>query len=128
MKKSTNSGLLWTARIIGTLMVAFTLFFAIGSFFEKPNKAGPGLDNYTKIVFVVWGLGLAGLILALWKEGLGGKVSLLFFFIFNVLAIVNPNPESRYSIILLLFMLPSILYLIWWKEENKSKSVFPPTQ
>jgi hypothetical protein len=100
-------------------MVAFTLAFAIGELIEGLGQPGPGLDIYTKIIFTVWGIGLAGLILALWKEGLGGKVSLFGFIVFNILVATNPNPEARYSVVLLFFLFPSILYLWWW-WENKS--------
>jgi hypothetical protein len=120
MKKSSNIGLRWAARITGTLMVVFTLIFAIGELFEHPSKQGPGLDSYTKVVFTVWGIGLAGLVLALWKEGLGGKISLLCFIVFNILVATNPNPEYRYSVVLLFFLIPSILYLRWWWLDKKS--------
>ena len=72
MKKTTsNSAINWAARIIGTLFVAFTLFFAIGYLLDGWNKIGPGLETYTIITFIVWGIGLAGLLLAIWKPGTG---------------------------------------------------------
>jgi len=109
----------WTARILGTSMVAFVLFFAIGYAIEGSHKQDPGLDIYTIIVFIVWGTGLAGLVLAWWKEGLGGIISSACFIVFNILVAVNRNPGSRYSFVLLLFMIPSILFLsCWWVERN----------
>ncbi len=123
MKKPTSIGILrWTARIIGTLMVAFTLLFLIGSLLEGYNKPGPGTDTFTKIIFVFWGIGLIGLISAIWKPGIGGIVSLLSFIVFNILAAVNPNPDSRYSIVLLMFLLPSILFILqWWIDKSSNK-------
>jgi uncharacterized membrane protein len=119
MKNSSNNGMRWTARILGTLMVAFVLLFAIGTIIEGSRKQGPGLDVYTIIVFIVWGTGLAGLILAWWKEGLGGIISSVCFIVFNILAAVSPVPGSSYSFVLLLFMIPSILFLsCWWMERN----------
>ena len=121
-KPSSNRILLWAARIIGTAMVAFTLFFFIGYLIEGRHKTGPGPDIYTIIIFVVWGIGLAGLLLALWKPGTGGFISLLGFIAFNILAAVNPNPDSRYTIVLLLFFLPSILFLMyWWLKKTSNK-------
>jgi hypothetical protein len=103
-------------------MVAITLFFAIGYYYEKPAHPSPGFNDYTIIVFVFWGLGLAGLVIAWWKEALGATFSLLSFVIFNILAFVNPNAEASYSPVLLIFLIPSILYLIWWKIALKSNS------
>ena len=109
----------WTARIIATLMVAFTLFIGIGEMLEGQNKPRPGLDNYTIITFVVWGIGLAGLLFALWKPGTGGLISLLSFIVFNILVAVNPNPDSTYTAVLLIFLLPSILFiLVWWLQKQ----------
>ena len=109
----------WSARIIGTLIVAFTLLIVIGEMLEGRNRPASEPNIYNIITFVVWGTGLSGLILALWKEGLGGMISLLCFIIFNILAAMNPTPGSRYMNTLLFFMLPSILYLLyWWLKRN----------
>ena len=103
-------------------MVAFTLIFFIGSMIEGHNKPAPGLDTYTIITFVVWGMGLAGLLFAIWKPGIGGLISLLSFIAFNILAVVNPNPDSSYTIVLLIFLLPSILFLLfWWLKKTSNK-------
>jgi hypothetical protein len=100
-------------------MVVFVLLFAIGYIIEGSRKQGPRLDVYTIIVFIVWGTGLTGLILAWWKEGLGGIISSVCFIVFNILAAVSPVPGSSYSFVLLLFMIPSILFLsCWWMERN----------
>lgn len=117
------SFILWTARIIGTLIVVITLIFAIGSFFEGRNKPGPGLDTSTIRGFVVWGVGLFGLVLAIWKPGTGGVISLLSFIVFNMLVALSPNPEVRYSFVLLIFLFPSILYLLFWWLKKSSSSI-----
>lgn len=112
----------WTARIIGTLLVIFTLIIGIGESLESLNKSNPEFNTFTIILFIVWGAGLAGLILALWKEGLGGIISLLCFIIFNVLAAINTTPGSSYTYVLLLFMIPSMLYLVYWYLEKDSSN------
>lgn len=108
-----------TARIIGTLMVAFTLFIGIGEMLEGQNKPGPGLDYYTIITFIVWGIGLAGLLFAMWKPGAGGLISLISFIVFNILVAFHPNPDSTYSVVLLLFLIPSILFLLVWNLQKQ---------
>ena len=112
----------WAARILGGLMVVFVLIFAIGSFMEGLSKQGAGSDAYTVITFVVWGVGLAGLILAWRNERLGVFISLAGFVVFNILAAVNPNPGSSYTFVLLLFLIPSVLYVSCWWLEAKTQS------
>ena len=123
MEKTTSiSSLRWTASIIGIFMVGFTLLFWIGSLVEGWNKTGPGLGTYTIIIFVFWGLGLAGLLFAIWKPGIGGLFSLLSFIVFNILAAVNTTPGSRYMGVLLIFLLPSVLFLAdWWLTKSSNK-------
>ena len=104
----------WTARIIGTLLVIFSLFFFIGSIFEEFKNQGAGLETYNIIVFAVVGIGLAALILAWWKEGLGGIIAFISFIVFNLLAAVSPVEGSRYLPTLLLPLVPSVLYLFYW--------------
>ena len=122
MKKSTSvSALHLTSSIIGSLVVAFVLFFFIGSLLEGRNKPAPDFPTSTIITFVVWGFGLAGLLFAIWKPGIGGLFSLLSFIVFNLLVAFSPNPESRYSFVLLIFLIPSILFLAsWWFRKSKS--------
>jgi hypothetical protein len=110
----------WSARILGTLMVAFTLLIVIGEMLEGRNRSSSEPNIYNIISFVVWGIGLSGLILALWKEGLGGTISFLCLIILNILIAMNPTPGSSYSYVFLLFMLPSILYLLYWWLKRKS--------
>ena len=125
MEKTTSiSSLRWTASIIGIFMVGFTLLFWIGSLVEGWNKSGPGLGTYTIIIFVFWGMGLAGLLFAIWKPGIGGLFSLLGFIVFNILAAFNPTPGSRYMGVLLIFLLPSILFLVdWWLTKSSNRTL-----
>ncbi|MCX6232091.1 MAG: hypothetical protein NTZ33_11160 [Bacteroidetes bacterium] len=124
MKKTTAISIIhWTALITGTLMLTFTLFFFIGYMIEGHNKPGPGLNTNTIITFVFWGVGLAGLLLAIWKPGTGGLVSLLGFIVFNILAVFHTNPDAHYSVVLLIFLFPSILYLLYWWLKKSSNEI-----
>ena len=127
MEKITSISIIrWTARIIGTLMVAFTLFIGIGEMLESYNKHGVSasdtFDILMIITFTFWGAGLAGLILALWKEGLGGIVSLVSFIIFISLVGINPKPDASLSNVLFIFLIPSVLYLCYWWLTRKSSN------
>ncbi len=113
----------WTARIIGTLIVAFTLFIVIGEMLESCKQRGHAstdiFDTLMIITFIFWGAGLTGLILALWKEGLGGFISLLCFMIFILLIGVNPKPDVTFSNVLFIYLFPSVLYLFYWWLKRK---------
>jgi hypothetical protein len=109
----------WTARIIGALLALFCLMFFIGYSMEGSGNSKSGLEPYNYFVFAFWGIGLAALILAWWKEGLGGIISLISFIIFNILAALSPVKGAGYSIILLIFLIPSVLFIYSWKQAMK---------
>ena len=118
---SKNSALVniirWLARIIGILVILFCLSFFIGEY----DPQDP-LEPYYVLVFAVLGIGLAALILAWWKEGLGGIISFVSFIVFNLLAAFSPVEGGRYLLILLFPLIPSILHLLeWWLKRNKIK-------
>lgn len=125
--KNPYAGLRWTARIVGTLLVLFTLFMAIGETVEGYQRAGKAsleaLGILQIITFIFWFSGLAGLIWAWWKEGTGGLFSLICTAIFIIL--VEVNPEARFTPILLIFFLPSVLYILYWWLTKKSGQVNP---
>ena len=104
----------WAARVFGTLLVIISLIFFVSSMIENYYKQGSVLDTYNIIVFAVVGIGFAALILAWWREGLGGIIAFISFIIFNLLAAVSPVEGSRYMFLLLIFLVPSILYLLYW--------------
>lgn len=122
MNKATMSTIRWFARISGTLLTLFCLVIAIAIFIDELNKTehGHGLALYNIILFSIMGVGLAALILAWWKEGVGGIISFISFIVFNILAAINPVDGSRYIFILLVFFIPSILFLIYWWQKRKS--------
>jgi hypothetical protein len=117
-KRNPYNWLRWIARILGSLIVIFTLFMFIGEFIEGQQKhAGLILSTYTPIIwtiFVIWGIALAGLVLALWKEGLGGSISLISFILVYILNLFNKEASMRGSAItiFLIFSIPSILYMV----------------
>lgn len=120
-KKQPYNGIRWAARISGTLLVAFTLFFVIASFIDGMNRNNgsplTSLSTLIIIIFIIWGIALAGLILALWKEGMGGIISLGSFILMYILNLFNTEASVRGGAfpIFLIFSIPSILYLCYWK-------------
>ncbi|UAM98684.1 hypothetical protein K8354_02340 [Polaribacter litorisediminis] len=115
----------WMARIIGTIIVTITLLIGIGETLESYKKHGVAasnsFDTLMIITFIFWGIGLAGLIFALWREGLGGFVSLISFIVFFLLIAINPNPDVHFMNTLYIFLIPSVLYIIsWWLTNTNS--------
>jgi hypothetical protein len=127
-KRNKYAGLRWTARIIGTLLVLFTIFIGTGEMMEGYHKHGKmfleTFSTLTIIEFILWFMGLAGLIWAWWKEGTGGFFSLICMVIFIILAMINPSSdlESVFVLIiaLIIFLLPSVLFIIYWWLTQKS--------
>lgn len=120
MKNRTGINIIrWSARILGLLLIIFCLIFFIGERLESQNP----IDTYNKWVFAALGIGLAALILAWWKEGLGGIISLVSFMVFNLLAAFSPVEGSRYLSILLFPLIPSFLHVLaWWLTKNAIKN------
>lgn len=116
------------ARLFGTLLVVFTLYMFVGEvlvgYFRHDTATTSSFDAITIITFVFWGIGLAGLVLAWWKEGLGGIISLLSFIIFLLLIALNPNPDVRFMYKLCIFLVPSVLYILCWWLTGKPADEF----
>ena len=120
------AGIRWTARVIGTLLVLLTLLIVIGEMIDSYHRNGKKVletINILQIItFIFWFLGLMGLILAWWKEGTGGILSFICTVIFLILVKVyaNVHPEARFTVILFIFLIPSVLFIIYWWLTKKT--------
>lgn len=127
MKTTTTISIIrWTARIVGTLLVLFTILIGVGEMLESYNRDGVSpfdkFDILMIITFVFFIIGLAGLILALWKEGKGGIISLFSFIIFIFLLGINPKSNFIYG--LFIYLIPSVLYVYcWWLTKKPSNKI-----
>jgi hypothetical protein len=63
-------------------------------------------------------LSCIGLIIALWREGLGGLIA--FIGMLGVVILVLNNPAFNASWMLIIFLLPFLLYLFYWWLSIKS--------
>jgi hypothetical protein len=112
----------WTARSVGTLLVLSSVIFAGADIIEKHNKHAVFLSNphtgLTILTVVCFFLALAGLVIALWKEGIGGLIA--FIGMLGVVIVILNNPDFNASLMLLIILIPSLLYLLyWWLAKNK---------
>ncbi|MEI6274403.1 MAG: hypothetical protein WCP08_00375 [Prolixibacteraceae bacterium] len=118
---SSMKGLRLGARITGTLWILFCLLFMIGYMMEGIQRNGGGFGKPTDWLGVATEvlifIGLGGLFIAYWREGAGGLISLIAFFLSTVFLIADP--KLTFSFIFLFIYLPTILYLAyWWGNRN----------
>lgn len=126
-KDSSANKIRWIARIVGSFLVVFTLVFVIGTFIDegigRNSSSHQSSFNFLMIVvFVIWGFALAGLVLALWKEGLGGGISFACFALMGILNMFNAEQTNKTKVLIafLIFMIPSLLYIYYWWLKKRS--------
>ena len=113
MKKASRelmaSSVLWAARIWGSLILAFVLFFLVASFF---GEWGEGLrDPRELLVFLAFPVStIVGLAVAWRREGLGGLITTIGMIIAFAL-----RPDLIRQLFFSVGVLgPGILYLAYW--------------
>lgn len=125
MKENTGtkplwlSILRWGARIIAILFVAFFLmmFIGEGGFWNQPKGAPLGARDY--IILSLWGLFMIGLIIGLWREGLGGLISFIFLLAHIIVLKVEGSSTGIYFYLMLI---PSILFLSSWYFHRRAET------
>ncbi|MCP3681850.1 MAG: hypothetical protein GY861_04095 [bacterium] len=107
----------WTARILGTVIIAFSLLFFIGGVIE--NGGLPKTDFSHGVISILFILSLIGYLIAWRWEGIGGigaAICFLLFYFINVFWVRGgKDPEST---IILIIPAPLFIYC-WWKTKNK---------
>jgi len=105
----------WSARILGTIEVVLLFYIAFTEFREEINNHSPSpiltLINGQYFLTVTLTIAFIGLIIAYWKEGLGGGISLASFI---VLFIGWSDFHVNFILGMLLASLPAILYFTYW--------------
>jgi hypothetical protein len=112
-KRNPYNWLRWIARITGTLIVLFFLFWMGGEIIEGRGRPHTSFDFKGCIFFGTWGIATAGLVLALWKEGLGGIISLISYFVVNFLS--HTNAATGIVILGSLVFLAGIILFLWFE-------------
>lgn len=101
--------ILWSARIISSLILAFVLTFVIAHIFGD-DESGEGFRNTGEVMaFIFFPVStIIGLMLAYKWEGIGGIVATI-----GILALFAIRPDLILSIFPL-FLLPGALYITYW--------------
>ncbi len=119
-KANPSKSLRLTARIIGTLWILICLTLFIGYYIEGLQRNSgtipPKPDIFGIFVLVCMAIGLVGLIIAWWNEGLGGLISVIGFLLAGTLLIIDP--KLNFSPVFLIAFVPSMLYLAYWKDTK----------
>lgn len=122
MKNQThiNKTVLWSARIWGSLILAFILFFVIAYIFgEEAARTDTFKDPIELISFICFPvITCIGLVLAYKWPGLGGLISILA--LFTGIAIQGFAIELNF---ILLIYTPAILYLTYWFLSSKDRKI-----
>jgi hypothetical protein len=108
-----------SARILGTIEVVLLFYIAFTEFREEivNHSASPLLTMINGQYFLVVILAIAffGLLIAYWKEGLGGGITLASII---VLFIGWSDFHVNFILGMTLFALPSVLYFSYWLSVN----------
>jgi hypothetical protein len=112
-RRNPYNWLRWIARITGTLIVLFFLFWMGGEIIEGRGRPHTSFDFQAWKFFGTWGIATAGLVLALWKEGLGGIISLVSYLLVNYLSRTN---TASGIVIIGSFVFLAGLFLFLWVE------------
>ena len=112
----------WTARISGSLLLAFGLFFLLANIFGQDELGGGIRDSKEMVIFLLFPMStILGLALA-WKwEGLGGIITtagMIWFFILR--------PELISNFYMVIPIIPGLLFIAYWlmaknKMSNKTR-------
>ncbi|MFZ4572468.1 MAG: DUF7670 domain-containing protein [Bacteroidales bacterium] len=116
----------WIARILGLLFAAFAIFMFIGYIIEgrQRHPGEPflsGVSPIVMIIFIVWGIGLFGLLLGWWNEKLGGFLSVSCFILVFILNLFNQEAQGKMIALIpmVILSIPSFLFISCWYDAKK---------
>ncbi len=116
----------WIARILGLLFAAFAIFMFIGYIIEgrqrHPGEPSlSGVSPIAMIIFIVWGIGLFGLLLGWWNEKLGGFLSVSCFILVFILNLFNQEAQGKMIALIpmVILSIPSFLFISCWYDAKK---------
>jgi len=120
--KNTLKGIRLAARITGGIWLSLgliTLLFVIGEGIQSSQRnPNEPIDIFGILIIISYIAGFSGIVLAYWKEGLGGLISFLGIFIAGALLIIDPKLDFN-IIFFIIAILPSVLFLAYWWDKGK---------
>ena len=112
-KKCFSYAILWTPRVIGTLLFVMLIVFAVGEGIPNPIKQSLVVRIEMLAMFIMW----FGLLIAWKSELIGGMLIFLGYTSFCVLEWQAPSIKFPFG----LFLFVGLLYIFSWlsKKDNK---------
>ena len=110
----------WTARIIA---MPFAIIFFI--LFTTTDMNPLLINQHDYFIQILWILIPIGFLVGLWKDGLGGLISLVSTLTLIITFIMKEGHRNIFYyiyIILIILLFPSILYLIYWYFNKTIKA------
>jgi len=110
----------WIARIWGTIILAFVLFFVFGHIFGDEGLGLDKVDFHEKITFLFFPTStIVGLLIAYKNELIGGLITILGMIgLFFMMPVLITNLYIMIGIVP-----PATLYLVYWflsKKHNET--------
>lgn len=115
-QSKTASTLRWIARITGSLILAFVLFFIFAYLFGE-DQSGNGFQNTSEIIaFIFFPVSMVlGLSLAFKWEGLGGFITII-----GMIGLFIIRPDLLHNFYMAIPLIPGSLYFIYWLMTRKN--------
>lgn len=109
-RNNLTTAIRWGARISGSLILAFVLFFLLAHLFGE-DESGNGFGNTSEIIsFIFFPIStVLGLSLAFKWEGLGGIITLS-----GMIGLFIVRPDLLGSFYIMIPVIPGALYTIYW--------------
>ena len=107
----------WVARILGSLILAFVLFFLLAYIFGE-DESGNGFRNTKEVIsFLFFPVStFIGLSLAFKWEGLGGIITIV-----GIIGLFVIRPDLLNGIYMAIPIIPGVFYTIYWlMTKNKN--------
>jgi hypothetical protein len=104
----------WIARIMSIISIGLVLLFMVGEGFN-PAQLTP--TEWSGFLFFPGGISI-GMIIAWWKEGVGGSITIGSLIMFYVVHIATSG-KFPHGWAWLLFASPGFLFLVNWYQKQR---------
>jgi peptidoglycan/LPS O-acetylase OafA/YrhL len=121
MKKSHITGIRWFARILGAFLVLFVLLSAIGGIIDPPPQAVSKITTRDMPLMIGMAIMLLGIIIAWFREGIGGLLVVGGFIFFVVVELITDKNFDAWF--LLVFLAVGLLHLFCWRQSKNLNKV-----
>ena len=110
----------WTARITGLVSISFLLFMIGGHLFGPEPSAAPTHGEMVTLFFFPASV-VAGLIIALKWEGLGGFITVVGIAGFHISTYVQ-HGSADFVFLIDVLALPGVLFILYWILNRRANT------